>query len=269
MAAVGDASSEIPIPGSDIPNETVSLTSLSFFRSNLFVMTASTAAALSAKWVIPLIANLAGTSISSPLLMTAIGALGAAALILGLNLKKELTYEISLIYTIQGSKAWWNTITPNIVLGALPLEHQKDKIKKLNITHVITTLEEFELRKGLVRPVSPQEWLNASITHKHIIAEDFVGMPANKIDEAVEYMRQEIQTNSGTKFYVHCKAGRGRSVTVVVAYLWKYGSQNFKTKEEAYTFVKNLRPQVNLNQNQMAAIQAYIDKYPLSTLRTS
>jgi protein-tyrosine phosphatase len=262
MTAVGDIPGEKQAAGFDISNETVSLTNLSFFRSNLFVMTASIAATLSAKWVIPLMANLAGASISPALQMTAITALGIASLFLGLKLKKELTYEISLIYTIQGSKAWWNTITPHIVLGALPLEHQKDKIKKLGITHVITTLEEFELRKGLVRPVSPEEWKASSLTHKHIVAEDFVGMPADKIDEAVEYMRQEIQANPGTKFYIHCKAGRGRSVTVVVAYLWKYGSQNFTTKEEAYTFVKKLRPQVNLNQNQMAAIQAYINNYP-------
>lgn len=260
MAAVSGASGENPVTETDIPNETVSLTNLSFFRSNLFVMTASVAATLSAKWVIPLLSNLAGASISPTLLMTAIGTLCIASLFLGLKLKKELTYEISLIYTIQGSKAWWNAITPNIVLGALPLEHQKDKIKALGVTHVITTLEEFELRKGLVRPISSQEWKTSNITHKHIVAEDFVGMPADKIHEAVEYMRQEIQANTGAKFYVHCKAGRGRSVTVVVAYLWKYGSQNFKTKEEAYTFVKKLRPQVNLNENQMAAIQAYIDK---------
>lgn len=260
MAAVGDTPNVNNVQGSDIPNETVSLTSLSFFRSHFFIMTASVGATLSARWVIPMMANLVGTSISPALLMTAIGILGIASLFLGLKLKKELKYEISLIYTIRGSKAWWNTITDKIVLGALPLEHQKNKIKKLGITHVITTLEEFELRKGLVRPISSQEWHGANITHKHIVAEDYLGMPADKIHEAVEYIHREIQANPANKFYVHCKAGRGRSVTVVVAYLWKY--QNLDTKEAAYVYVKNLRPRVNLNANQMAAIQAYIDKYP-------
>lgn len=36
------------------------------------------------------------------------------------------------------------------------------------------------------------------------------------------------------------------------------GYQNFDTKEATYAFVKKLRPQVNLNEDQMAAAQAYI-----------
>lgn len=246
-------------------NETVSLTSLSYLHSHLFVVGASAALTLSTKWIIPLIADYMGFSISPEMIKLAMGTLGVATALLALNLKKELTYEISLIYTIWGSKAWWNNITDNIILGALPLEQQKAKIQALGVTHVITTLEAFELKKGLVRPISSQEWQNTSITHNHIVAEDFIGMPAEKIHEAVEYMRREIQSHPKAKFYVHCKAGRGRSVTVVVAYLCKYGTQNFATKEEAYAFVKNLRPQVNLNENQMAALQAYIDKYPKSS----
>lgn len=43
--------------------------------------------------------------------------------------------------------------------------------------------------------------------------------------------------------YILCKAGRGRSVTVVSVY------QNLATKEAAYVFVKKVRPQLNLNEN--------------------
>ncbi|MBS0648886.1 MAG: dual specificity protein phosphatase family protein [Verrucomicrobia bacterium] len=244
------------------PNETVSLTSLSYLHSYLFIVGASAAATLSTKWIVPLIAEYMGFSISPAMVRWALGTLGVASALLALTLKKELTYEISLIYTIWGSKAWWTRITDKVILGALPLKSQKDKIKALGVTHVITTLEEFEGKKGLVHPLTSQEWKGASITHKHIVAEDFVGMPAKKIHEAVEYIHGEIQSHPNTQFYVHCKAGRGRSATVVVAYLWKYGSQNFTTKEAAYNFVKNLRPQINLNENQMAALQAYIDQYP-------
>lgn len=46
--------------------------------------------------------------------------------------------------------------------------------------------------------------------------------------------------SEGRKTYVHCKAGRGRSTTLVVCYLIKYFGHS---PEEAYTFVRERRPQ--------------------------
>ncbi|KAH0855139.1 hypothetical protein HID58_020461 [Brassica napus] len=43
--------------------------------------------------------------------------------------------------------------------------------------------------------------------------------------------------------YVHCKAGRGRSTTVVICYLVQH---KHMTPEEAYAYVKSIRPRVKL-----------------------
>jgi protein-tyrosine phosphatase len=89
-------------------------------------------------------------------------------------------------------------------------------------------------------------------------------MPSGQIHEAVQYMRATIEQDNKAKVYVHCKAGRGRSATIVVAYLWKYGNggQKFNTMKETYAFVKSLRPQINLNEGQMRALDAYAHDHP-------
>ncbi len=72
-------------------------------------------------------------------------------------------------------------------------------------------------------------------------------------------MNAAITNDEKEVIYVHCKAGRGRSATIVVAYLLKYGTegQTFKNFDEAYGFVKKIRPQINLNKNQQSTILEY------------
>ena len=56
----------------------------------------------------------------------------------------------------------------------------------------------------------------------------------------------------GELTYVHCKAGRGRSTTLVICYLIR---QMRMSPEEAYAFVRTKRPQVCLAEGQWAAVR--------------
>ncbi|MBS0272691.1 MAG: dual specificity protein phosphatase family protein [Proteobacteria bacterium] len=190
--------------------------------------------------------------------------LGAALFIVEiLRKKKALLYEISLLYTLSGNKDWWNEITPNLVLGAIPLgpDHADRLFFDADVDAVLTMLEDFELEEGLVQPVSSQEWeegLGAS--HCHIKAVDFTGVPVDQIQQGVEFLEKRIQEKE--KVYVHCKAGRGRSATIVIAYLLKeqYAGTNidFETAfQDVHDQVKNKRPQINLNAGQRATIRDY------------
>ena len=51
--------------------------------------------------------------------------------------------------------------------------------------------------------------------------------------------------DKGELTYVHCKAGRGRSTTVVLCYLVKYKGM---TPGEALAMVRSKRPQIHLAQ---------------------
>lgn len=56
----------------------------------------------------------------------------------------------------------------------------------------------------------------------------------------------------GELTYVHCKAGRGRSTTLVICYLVR---QMQMSPEAAYEFVRTKRPQVCLAEGQWAAVR--------------
>jgi protein-tyrosine phosphatase len=62
------------------------------------------------------------------------------------------------------------------------------------------------------------------------------------LDGAVRFMRHHIL--QGRSVLVHCAMGVSRSATVVIAYLMQYRAM---TKIEAYTHVKERRPQCNPN----------------------
>ena len=56
----------------------------------------------------------------------------------------------------------------------------------------------------------------------------------------------------GNKVYVHCKNGHGRSPTMVAAYLIRYKGM---TVEEAVQFIRQQRPEIHLEEEQMKALE--------------
>lgn len=170
---------------------------------------------------------------------------------------KKLKYEASLIYTKYNSKdVWWSHIAPfNLYLGAIPLKNEGhlEAISSLGVTRILSVVENFEMEDGwLNTPVKKEEWESLGIEVMQIEAIDFLPLTMEEIDSGVEYLSTMLANGEGV--YVHCKAGRGRSATIVIAYLMKYQSLSF---DEAYQFVYDVRPQINLNVEQRKAIYEY------------
>ncbi len=191
-----------------------------------------------------------------------------------------LIYEISLLYTMCGQKRWWNEVSEDVILGAIPLEHHSNRIKDEGVTHVITLLEDFELQRGLVSPVTKFQWEEEHITHFHAKAPDFEGVSITHIDMIVRHMervrRRARRAKEQAKFYIHCKAGRGRSATIVVVdrLLQKHQKRDIDLRngnllaliEQEINLVAARRPQISLNPRQRAAILNYIEHQSLITL---
>jgi protein-tyrosine phosphatase len=191
-------------------------------------------------------------------------AMSAGSLALGFQAvqnREKLTFEVSVLYTILGSKSWWNKITDYIILGAIPLQHQMEEIKEEGVEAVLTLVEPHELQPGLINPISPENWVENAIMHEQIPANDYVGMPADQIQAAVEFIKEQVDQKKTV--FVHCKAGRGRSATAVIAYLSLYGDRGLPSGnlELAHAYVKSRRPQINLNPNQLFALEAWADLY--------
>ena len=186
---------------------------------------------------------------------------------------------MSLQYNIQkyrnGSRDWYNKILDNVYLGAIPLktssvngnqgtlnEIPNRLATEFNVCAIISCNEEFE---RCVTP-SKDEWSKLGVELLKVNVADFNFAPelaqlieaANFIDKYVQgklffviyLLISVIIENKGV--YIHCKAGRTRSATVLGAYLIIHHSHS---PTSAYDFMKKYRSHVILHDVHQTALQ--------------
>ncbi|MCS5707808.1 dual specificity protein phosphatase family protein [Candidatus Berkiella cookevillensis] len=181
-------------------------------------------------------------------------------------------YTVSVLPRIlpilRNNRPWWSTIIPGLKLGAIPIadwEHgslllEESFLESRKLGLVVSCCGDFELKgNGLLAltPVSPHFWVEKDVTHLQVKMRDFGGdVPLEQIRIAVEQMHQCI--HNGKTAYVHCKAGRGRSVVMVICYLMQFLDY---TPEEAIAFVREKRPEISLSKAQYHFIEQYRAEY--------
>jgi atypical dual specificity phosphatase len=172
------------------------------------------------------------------------------------QLWKYTLYNVSLKYTILSQTERWNKIGDlNLYLGAIPLETLDDhnEIKKSGVNVIITLLEKFEQEPSLLyTPVSGKLWEDNNIKQYVIEAEDFNPLSIDQIKEGIKYIHDELQKNN--TIYVHCKAGRGRSALLVIAYHMVTKNMSL---DDAMMHVKKHRPTINMNRSQLARLKQF------------
>merc|ERR1711953_390539 len=176
---------------------------------------------------------------------------------------KKPSFRVSLYYNVRkyvvGERDWFNQIQPNLFLGAIPLKsnsskgHQgkldeiPKKLPELGVTGVVSVNEEFER----VVTLSSDEWNRIGVELLKVNCGDFNFAPkAEDLKAAADFIQNKVEDGGGV--YVHCKAGRTRSATIVAAYLILH--QNH-TLDSAYELMKQGRPHVILHDVHKEALQ--------------
>lgn len=190
--------------------------------------------------------------------------LGTAALI-GCWYYKRVFYDAALLSIILINKydssmwPWWNKIDENVLVGAIPLsnENHAEMLKNERVTGVLTLLEPFEIETVgvLSDPVSKEDWEKYDIEHKFIEIGDLQPLTMELIAEGVAFIKKHADANG--LVYVHCKAGQGRSVSMVICYLLQHGG--FDDIDKAIQFVAAKRAQIYLTAKQLEMISKYFD----------
>ncbi len=184
--------------------------------------------------------------------------------------RKQLWYEVSLsclvLITMLGRQVWYSKVHPWAILGAIPL-HNKAHIKALQeqgVGAVLSLVEDHEAETSslLSAPVLQSEWQMHGIEYLRVPVSDLTAPSMEKIKRGVEFIERQATANKIT--YVHCKAGRGRSATLVICYLLKRHIKEIKqfsgeadVVSKAIAYVRRQRPQIFLTAAQKQAIYAY------------
>lgn len=143
---------------------------------------------------------------------------------------------------------WWDAVDENVILGAYPFADDVPRLAEIGIGGVVNTCHEY---RGPLEAYKQFE-----IEQLHIPTTDFTHPDFADLELAVEFMDQQIA--AGRKVYVHCKAGRARSATVVACWLIK--SQKLTAKQAQAAMTKS-RPHVNPKIDQRPVVKQFEEKY--------
>ncbi|KAI3711084.1 hypothetical protein L2E82_40905 [Cichorium intybus] len=158
----------------------------------------------------------------------------------------------TLLYNVVRNKfqaefRWWDQIEEFLLLGAVPFPTDVKRLKDLGVHGVITLNEPYET-------LVPTSLYKAhGIDHLVLPTRDYLFAPSiDDISEAVNFIHGKTVAKQGT--YVHCKAGRGRSTTIVICYLVEH---RHMSPGAAYAYVRSIRPRVLLASAQRQAVEEY------------
>lgn len=104
----------------------------------------------------------------------------------------------------------------------------------LGIQAVLSMTERFEVtrRTPLSSPITPEDWRARGIRHEMIETPDLQPVAISALMQAADLINQIRLQN--LSFYLHCTAGRGRSISAAVCYFVKYHRM---TVDQAIAFI--------------------------------
>ncbi|XP_031846973.1 protein tyrosine phosphatase, mitochondrial 1 isoform X2 [Nomia melanderi] len=183
----------------------------------------------------------------------------------------RLTFYPTLFYNVLmekvSSRKWYDRIDETVILGALPFRGMtKQLITEENIAGVISMNEDYELK---LFSNTEKEWQEHNVKFLQLSTTDIFQSPSqeklicgvnfiNKFCSMSSELDQSDSANTNDLYtgsvYVHCKAGRTRSATLVGCYLMM---KNQWSPEEAVNYMKTKRPHILLHSAQWNALRLF------------
>ena len=154
-----------------------------------------------------------------------------------------------LLGRILHRRNWWDQVDPLVILGALPLRRDVPKLAELQVRGVINMCQEYPGPKTAYEKYNIEQlWLPTV---------DFNPPSIEAVRKGVEFLAQK--TNNNQRVYVHCKAGRARSATIVICWLVKHRGMS---PQEAQAHLLACRPQVNPHLLKRAVVREFLGLEP-------
>ncbi|XP_074107472.1 protein tyrosine phosphatase, mitochondrial 1 [Cotesia typhae] len=178
--------------------------------------------------------------------------LGVAAMFARVTFYPTLVYNVFMEKI--SSRRWWDRIDDTVILGALPFRYMtKQLVDEEKVVAVVSMNEDYELK---LFSNSAEEWSKNGVQFLQLSTTDIFETPCQeKLEKGVNFINKfrVDEKNLGT-VYVHCKAGRTRSATLVGCYLMK---RHGWTPIEAVEFMRSKRSHILLHTAQWNALKTF------------
>lgn len=161
----------------------------------------------------------------------------------------KLYPAIRFVYERVQGHPWFQPIDNNLWMGGAPTyERDYHFIVQEGISAVVDVRAERENDLALLD--------QHGIAHIKLNVLDVMVPPPEALDLGTAFMEKHIR--SGGTVLVHCAKGRGRSATMVAAYLMRYHGYDYARARE---LLVDRRPLVNLQGRHQRALESWIEKY--------
>jgi len=185
----------------------------------------------------------------------------------------RVSFYPTLLYNVLmerfSRRRWYDRIDDHIILGALPFRSMTDDlIKQEDVKGVVSMNEDYELRYF---SNDAQHWSKVGVKFLQLPTTDIFQAPCqSKLNEGVHFINSFLPKESKIKnmpgshqlndtdntgtVYIHCKAGRTRSATLVGCYLML---KNNWSPEQAVDHMRKLRPHILIHNAQWSALRQF------------
>jgi predicted protein tyrosine phosphatase len=131
-------------------------------------------------------------------------------------------------------------IYDNLLIGAYPLDREDVRtLAESGVVQVVNLVEDAEYGPGQRDDVA-NALERSGIRESRVDLTDFGGLPAERFDRAVNEVLDSL--DRGRRTYVHCRAGRQRSVAVAAAVVAVRSGMDI---DNAVEFVRTRRPKAD------------------------
>lgn len=165
-----------------------------------------------------------------------------------LSFLPTLAYNVAM-ERVTGRR-WWDRVDGRVILGAIPFRssYTRELVEQQGIRAVVALNEPYELALCSHQAAG---WAALGATFLHLPTTDLFAAPSQaRLRRGVAWILEQQQGS----VYVHCKAGRARSATLVAAYLMEAEGCGV---EEAVARVREARPHILLQGHHMEALKDY------------
>jgi len=170
----------------------------------------------------------------------------------------RITFYPTLAYNLMmervSARNWYDRIDDTVILGALPFRTiTRELMDNEKVGGVVSMNEDYELWFWVN---NHKDWEGLGVSFLQLSTTDIFESPSQeKLRTGVNFIKRF--ENTGRSVYVHCKAGRTRSATLVGCYLMQ---KYHWTPNEAVDLIRAKRDHILLRSKQWEALNIFYDE---------